>query len=98
MKITALRIDGFGVWRDLALRGLSPELTVFYGPNEAGKSTVMNFLRSVLYGVTPRRRKRYLPPVTGGRPGGGLKGVTDDGPLTIARYADRSAEDVGEGT
>jgi uncharacterized protein YhaN len=58
MKIADIRIDGFGVWHDLTLRGLSPEVTVFYGPNEAGKSTLMNFLRTVLYGVTPSRRKR----------------------------------------
>ena len=71
MKIADLRIDGFGVWHDLTLRGLSPEVTVFYGPNEAGKSTLMNFLRTVLYGVTPSRRKRYLPPLVG-RPTGRL--------------------------
>ena len=53
MKITDIKIDGFGVWHDLAIRGLSPELTVFYGPNEAGKSTLMQFIRSVLYGVSP---------------------------------------------
>ena len=47
---------------------------MFYGPNEAGKSTLMNFLRAVLYGVTPQRRKRYLPPLAGGRPGGWLQG------------------------
>ena len=33
MKITDLKIDGFGVER-LTLRGMSPELTVFYGPNK----------------------------------------------------------------
>jgi uncharacterized protein YhaN len=98
MKIVDIRIDGFGVWHDLTLRGLSPEVTVFYGPNEAGKSTLMNFLRTVLYGVTPSRRKRYLPPLAGGRPGGWLKVVGEDGPLTISRYADRSADDVGKVT
>lgn len=98
MKITDIKIDGFGVWRDLSLRGLSSELTVFYGPNEAGKSTLMQFIRSVLYGVSPARRDRYLPPVVGGRPGGWLKVVGDDGPLTICRYADRSPTDTGRVT
>jgi uncharacterized protein YhaN len=98
MKITDIKIDGFGVWRDLSLRGLSPELTVFYGPNEAGKSTLMQFMRSVLYGVSPQRRERYLPPVAGGRPGGMLKVQTDHGPLTINRYADRGPTDVGKVT
>lgn len=98
MKITDIHIDGFGVWHDLTLRGVSSELTVFYGPNEAGKSTLMNFLRTVLYGVTPQRRKRYLPPLAGGRPGGWLKVDGEQGPFKIARYADRSLEDVGKVT
>jgi uncharacterized protein YhaN len=98
MKITDIKIDGFGVWRDLALRGLSPELTVFYGPNEAGKSTLMQFMRSVLYGISPERRGRYLPPVVGGRPGGSLKVQTHAGPLTISRHADRGSDDVGKVT
>jgi uncharacterized protein YhaN len=98
MKITDITIDGFGVWRDLSLRGLSPELTVFYGPNEAGKSTLMQFMRSVLYGVSDDRRQRYLPPVMGGRPGGSLKVQGDNGPLTISRYADRGPTDVGKVT
>jgi uncharacterized protein YhaN len=98
MKITDLKIDGFGVWHDLTLRGISSELTVFYGPNEAGKSTLMQFMRSILYGVSPTRRERYLPPVKGGRPGGWLKVDTDHGPLTINRYADRGPTDVGKVT
>jgi uncharacterized protein YhaN len=96
MKISDVHIDGFGVWRELSLRGISPELTAFYGPNEAGKSTLMNFLRSILYGMSAERRKRYLPPVVGGRPGGWLKVAGDNGPLMIARHADRSSTDYGK--
>src|SRR5258705_7780353 len=98
MKITDLKIDGFGVWNDLTLRGMSSELTVFYGPNEAGKSTLMQFMRSILYGVSPTRRERYLPPVKRGRPGGWLTVETDHGPPTINRYADRGPTDVGKVT
>jgi uncharacterized protein YhaN len=98
MKITDIRIDGFGVWHDLTVRSLSPELTVFYGPNEAGKSTLMQFIRAVLYGVSPEQRERYLPPVVGGRPGGWLKVHGEQGPLTISRYADRGPTDVGKVT
>src|SRR5690349_430862 len=98
MKISDLKIDGFGVWHDLTIRGLSSELTVFYGPNEAGKSTLMQFMRSILYGMSPMRRERYLPPVVGGRPGGWLKVQTEQGPLTISRHADRGPTDVGKVT
>lgn len=95
MKISDIHIDGFGVWHDLQLGKLSPEVTVFYGPNEAGKTTLMQFVRSVLYGVSPVRRERYLPPLTGGRPGGKLGLLTDDGPVEVSRYADRGDDDLG---
>ncbi|QDU91155.1 hypothetical protein Pla175_45750 [Pirellulimonas nuda] len=98
MKLTDLHIDGFGVWNDLPLKQLSPRITVFYGPNEAGKTTLMEFLRSMLYGMTDYRRWRYLPPVNGGRPGGRLGLLTDDGPFEATRYADRGDHDTGKVT
>ena len=70
MKIQNIRVDGFGVWSGLELADLSTKLTVFYGPNEAGKTTLMHFMRSVLYGFSPERSGRYLPPVYGGLGGG----------------------------
>jgi uncharacterized protein YhaN len=86
MKFVHIELDGFGVWNDLALRNLSPDCTVFYGLNEAGKTTLLEFVRGVLYGYTPKRASRYLPPVHGGSPGGVLA-VSDveDGQLRIAR-------------
>jgi uncharacterized protein YhaN len=95
MKLTEVYVDGFGVWRDLRLRKLSPDVTVFYGPNEAGKTTLLHFLRAMLYGVTPERRERYLPPRAGGRPGGTLGLDGDDGPFQVARYVDRGDDDRG---
>jgi uncharacterized protein YhaN len=79
MKLRELEIDGFGVWRSLHIQELSPNCTVFYGPNEAGKSTVLQFLRAMLYGFSPDRRRRYLPPVQGGTAGGRLNAAVDDG-------------------
>ena len=72
MKITDLEIEGFGVWKGLNLKDLSGKLTVIYGHNEAGKTTLMQFVRSALYGFHQQERARYLPPVYGGRPGGAL--------------------------
>jgi uncharacterized protein YhaN len=95
MKITDLEIDGFGVWHNLKLTNLSNRVTAFYGPNEAGKTTVMQFLRSVLYGMTPARRRRYLPPVDGGQPGGVLGIVEGELRFRASRIADRGPDDVG---
>jgi uncharacterized protein YhaN len=73
MRITDIEIDGFGVWKDLQIGGLPEGVTVFFGPNEAGKTTVMQFVRTVLYGFSCERRSRYLPPLFGGNAGGRLR-------------------------
>lgn len=95
MRITDIHVEGFGVWNDLKLGGISPQITAFYGANEAGKTTLMQFLRSVLYGVSPLRRSRYLPPLNGGRPGGVLRIEEAGQHLAVSRIADRGPEDLG---
>ncbi len=50
MKITGIEIERFGVWRNYS-QTLNPHgLNVVYGPNEAGKTTILRFIRGVLYG------------------------------------------------
>ena len=94
MRIRSIRIDGFGVWRDLELEDLSGQATVFYGPNEAGKTTLMQFVRSMLYGFSPARKQRYLPPLGGGRPGGALSVDTSAGRCEISRWNERGSAAV----
>ena len=45
MRITGLHIDGFGRFADRRFGPLERPVTVFYGPNEAGKSTLLEFIR-----------------------------------------------------
>jgi uncharacterized protein YhaN len=85
VKITGLEVDGYGVWTGLKLDPLSGGLNVFFGPNEAGKTTLIQFVRSVLYGFTPERR-RYLPPVGGGRPGGSVCVDGPNGRFQVSRF------------
>ena len=91
MKLTDVQLDAFGVWSDLRLRDLSPRCTVFYGPNEAGKTTVLEFVRGVLYGFDAASRARYLTAVVqnglGGEAAGGALVVVDEEErrLTIRR-------------
>ncbi|HZZ71071.1 MAG TPA: AAA family ATPase [Pirellulales bacterium] len=87
MKITDLQIDGFGVWSGLNLNSFAPDITVFYGPNEAGKSTLLQFVRSVCFGYSPERR-RFLPPVHGGRAGGALTIAAAHGQFQVSRHED----------
>lgn len=53
MKIQNLRLERCGGWQNLTLPLASDGLTVLYGPNETGKSTVMRFIRGVLFGFEP---------------------------------------------
>jgi uncharacterized protein YhaN len=62
-------------------------MTLFYGPNEAGKTTLMQFMRTMLYGFTPDRREKYLPPVYGGTPGGAIRVTGPGGGYQIRRHS-----------
>ncbi|MCA9160649.1 MAG: AAA family ATPase, partial [Planctomycetales bacterium] len=87
MKIKDIQIDGFGVWSELSVHSMPDTMTVFYGPNEAGKTTLMHFLRTMFYGFTEHRRMRYLPPVYGGKPGGAIRVTGPGGGYEICRRA-----------
>lgn len=88
MKIERLQIHGFGRMKDTDIRFGAP-LTVLNGPNEAGKSTILQFVRAMLYGIPSRAypAERYEPP-GGGRHGGVLTARAADGSVwTVSRYA-----------
>lgn len=61
MKITELQVERFGVWSDLTLPLNSGSTSIFYGPNEAGKSTLMRFIRSMLFGFRPQDERTAGP-------------------------------------
>ncbi len=50
MKITDILIEQFGSWNDLLLPVRKKGISLIHGPNEAGKSTLLRFIRGVLYG------------------------------------------------
>jgi len=95
MKITDISVSGFGAWSGLELRSLSEGLNVFYGPNEAGKTTLMHFVRAVFFGFSAERTARYLPPLSGGRPGGSLQLASGDIPYVTSRFADDAIHSGG---
>jgi uncharacterized protein YhaN len=78
MKIKDVHIDGFGVWHGLTLHRLAPDCTVFYGRNEAGKSTLLEFLRGMLFGLNRGTSLPYLEPTNGGTAGGQLTFLSGD--------------------
>ncbi|MBS5911225.1 MAG: AAA family ATPase [Paenibacillus macerans] len=88
MRLEKLQVSGFG-----HLHGLDVELpgpvTVLYGPNEAGKSTLLGFVRAMLFGIPSRTfAAERFEPARGGVHGGALTIAAEDGSRwVIERYA-----------
>jgi uncharacterized protein YhaN len=94
MKISDIHIDGFGVWYDKSWQGLASGLNVFYGPNEAGKSTLMAFVRAILFGFERRGSPRRYEPLKGGAHGGWLDVSVEDRSIRIQRKPGRHIRGV----
>ena len=89
MRISGFHIDGFGGLADFGIEDLSPGLVIVSGPNEAGKSTLLDFITTMLFGFPGRRdHPRFRPPVRGGRHGGRLTLAEEclDGPTRNRKW------------
>ena len=67
MKINELNISSFGKFNDKKV-SLSDKVNVIYGNNESGKTTLLSFIRYMLYGLNGRKsvnnitfEEKYLP-------------------------------------
>ena len=97
MKIKSLDIYGYGKIIDQSFK-IEHDFVQIYGENEAGKSTMMSFIHSVLFGF-PRRNEGEprREPRLGNAYWGRLTVEFDDetGPVTIERIkGNKSAGDV----
>lgn len=87
LRIDTLRVRRFGHFSDFSLE-LGPGLHLMYGPNEAGKSTLLAFLRAMLFGFEKRGHpERYAPTDEDTPSGGELRLLTASGALTVRRTA-----------
>ena len=76
MIIRRLHIDNFGCFHDFNLK-LEPGLNRISGPNEFGKTTLLEFLRRLFWGFPDRRRKlNPYPALKGSGHYGGFLEVT----------------------
>ena len=102
MRIDEIAVDGFGLLRDRRLQP-APGLTLIRGENEAGKSTLLAFIRAILFGFDPKSPAA----LAGGRRGGWLIVTPADGrAIRVERYGttggsgqlrllDRDGDDLG---
>ncbi len=78
MKLREVHVEGFGGLGPLSL-SFVPGLNIVLGPNEAGKTCLMEFIRAMLFGLSKRDRayQLYLP-LDGKQPYGGRAVIEKD--------------------
>lgn len=86
MHYKRLLLDDFGVFQRAELRDLEPGLTVIAGPQRAGKTTLMEALRRLGYGIT--QGEDIPPPADTYRLGAELTHAGDDYRLDVEGYGD----------
>lgn len=81
MRFESIRVARYGCLAELSTGDSPlPSIVVVLGPNESGKSTVFDFLSTLLYGFRPATRDRHpFTPWTGGNPEGWARLRMDDG-------------------
>lgn len=95
MRIQGFQIEGFGRFADHDVGPFKNPVTLIYGPNEAGKSTYLAFVRTILFGFPRRLGHQHYPPFSGGRHGGRIDVVSEDGSrYTVHRIQGRGAGPV----
>lgn len=95
MKIIELHIYGYGKLENYHISSLN-KLQVFYGENEAGKSTIMSFIHSILFGFPAKQSAelRYEPK-NNSKYGGKIKAFFPDiGNAVIERVKGKASGDV----
>lgn len=96
MKIKEIHIYGYGKFTNKKILFANQGLQVLYGLNEAGKSTVMSFIQSILFGFPTKHQLggRYEPK-TGGTYGGAITVETDDDEIVkIERLKGNRAQEL----
>ena len=84
MKLTEIQIDRCGVWQNVALPVKAEGVSVFFGPNESGKTALRHFIRGVLFGFSELSESDRGHAFFDGQPAVGS--LTIDAELMAAAY------------
>ncbi|MEH7522972.1 AAA family ATPase [Bacillus sp. JJ1503] len=95
MKIKDIHIYGFGKFTDLKMTNMH-EFQVLFGENEAGKSTIMSFIHSILFGFpTKLQTELRYEPKEGTKFGGRMTvDIDEKGIVIIERVKGKASGDV----
>ena len=95
MHIKELHIYGYGKMHDTVIRDLG-KLHMFYGENEAGKSTLMSFIHSILFGFPSKNNaeNRYEPKHYSAYGGKIILQTESEGEVAVQRIKGKAAGDV----
>ncbi len=88
MQIRELHIDGFGIFHNTLIKEFRPGVNVIFGPNEYGKTTLLEFIRKILFGFKKRNGDlNDYSPVHGGNLGGKIVcELANQSNVTISRF------------
>lgn len=59
MKINKLKINNYGKLKDIEIK-LNDNINIIYGQNEAGKSTLLNFILNSFYGISKNKKGKDI--------------------------------------
>ncbi|MBI5571273.1 MAG: AAA family ATPase [Desulfomonile tiedjei] len=97
MWIEEIFLENFGAYKRLPVRDLTPGMNVIIGPNEAGKSTILEFVRGILFGFRVRGAKlNTYEPVDGGSRKGWIRVCSPDGRRLRMQRVERRGNKGGE--
>jgi len=96
VRFEKLHVTGFGALRDLELSEIGPGLNIIEGANEAGKTTLLEFVRALFFGFAQRDRstgdaQRYMPIGGGAHGGWAIVQNSHAEKLRIERVGDKSS-------
>ncbi len=95
MRIQEIHIYGYGKMKDVSFTDIG-NFQVFYGINEAGKSTIRSFIHSVLFGFPLKNQNdnRYEPKSHSAYGGKLVVSTAEHGNVSIQRIKGKAAGDV----
>ena len=90
MRIERMELQSYGSFSQRVIEFSDDAMTIILGPNEAGKSTILSFIRAMLYGWNKRTGTDRYEPLSGAMLSGRLTAKDDQGGTWIIERQERA--------